>query len=67
MKASELRLKDISELNNELNSLLKAQFKLRMQMATKQLVNTAQINNTRKGIARIRTILTEKARKQSNG
>ncbi|WBF65529.1 MAG: 50S ribosomal protein L29 [Candidatus Kinetoplastibacterium crithidii] len=64
MKANELRLKEMSELHVELESLLKTQFKLRMQIATKQLVNTSQISKVRKSIARIRTILTEKARKK---
>ncbi|AGF48003.1 50S ribosomal protein L29 [Candidatus Kinetoplastidibacterium crithidiae] len=64
MKANELRLKEMSELHVELESLLKTQFKLRMQIATKQLVNTSQISKVRKSIARTRTILTEKTRKE---
>ncbi|MBW0454694.1 MAG: 50S ribosomal protein L29 [Candidatus Kinetoplastibacterium crithidii] len=64
MKANELRLKEMSELHVELESLLKTQFKLRMQIATKQLVNTSQISKVRKSIARIRTIITEKTRKE---
>ncbi|AGF50148.1 large subunit ribosomal protein L29 [Candidatus Kinetoplastibacterium blastocrithidii TCC012E] len=59
MKASELRLKNKTDLNVELESLLKAQFRLRMQVATKQLANTSQICKVRRDIARIRTILTE--------
>ena len=42
MKASELRSKDAAELGKELESLLKAQFGLRMQKATQQLANTSQ-------------------------
>jgi large subunit ribosomal protein L29 len=61
MKASELRGKSPEELREELNSLLKAQFSLRMQKATQQLSNTSQIRKTRRDIARVRTILTEKA------
>ena len=63
MKASELRSKDATELSKELESLLKAQFNLRMQRATQQLSNTSQIGKTRRDIARVRTIMTEKAGK----
>jgi len=61
MKASELRSKDAAELGKELESLLKAQFGLRMQKATQQLANTSQIRKVRRDIARVRTLLTEKA------
>jgi large subunit ribosomal protein L29 len=60
MKASELRAKSADELKQELQSLLKAQFSLRMQKATQQLSNTSQIHKTRRNIARVRTLLTEK-------
>jgi large subunit ribosomal protein L29 len=60
MKASELRGKPVDELKQELQSLLKAQFSLRMQKATQQLANTSQIGKTRRDIARVRTILAEK-------
>ncbi len=60
MKASELRGKSVAELKQELQSLLKAQFSLRMQKATQQLSNTSQIQKTRRDIARVRTLLTEK-------
>jgi len=63
MKASELRSKDASELSKELESLLKAQFNLRMQRATQQLSNTSQIGKVRRDIARVRTIMAEKAGK----
>lgn len=63
MKASELRSKDATELTTELESLLKAQFNLRMQRATQQLSNTSQIGKVRRDIARVRTILTENAGK----
>jgi large subunit ribosomal protein L29 len=61
MKASELRAKDAGQLNAELLELLKAQFSLRMQIATQQLSNTSQLGKVRKDIARVRTILREKA------
>ena len=62
MKASELRAKDRAQLDKELTDLLKAQFSLRMQKATQQLTNTSQIKRVRRDIARVRTVLAEKAR-----
>ena len=61
MKASELQAKDAGQLNAELLELLKAQFSLRMQLATQQLGNTSQISKVRKDIARVKTILRQKA------
>jgi large subunit ribosomal protein L29 len=61
MKASELRTKSDEELRKELLELLKAQFGLRMQLATQQLGNTSQIKKVRRDIARVRTLLKEKA------
>jgi large subunit ribosomal protein L29 len=63
MKASELRAKDGDELKKELTELLKAQFGLRMQHATQQLSNTSQMKKVRRDIARVRTVLKEKAAK----
>ena len=59
MKASELRAKDGAALDKELADLLKAQFSLRMQVATQQLTNTSQIKKTRRDIARARTVRHE--------
>lgn len=64
MKATDLRAKSADELNNELLELLKAQFSMRMQHATQQLSNTSQIGKVRRDIARVRTILREKAGQQ---
>jgi large subunit ribosomal protein L29 len=61
MKASELRAKSADELNKELLDLLKAQFSLRMQLATQQLNNTSQVGKVRRDIARVRTLLRQKA------
>jgi large subunit ribosomal protein L29 len=61
MKASELRAKDEAQLNKELLDLLKAQFSLRMQVATQQLTNNSQLKKTRRDIARVRTIIAQKA------
>ena len=61
MKTSELRARNGDELQKELNDLLRAQFGLRMQHATQQLSNTSQIKKVRRDIARVRTVLREKA------
>lgn len=61
MKASELRTKSVDDLKKELHDLLKAQFGLRMQIATQQSTKTDQLRKTRRAIARVRTLLTEKA------
>ena len=60
MKASELRAKSAEELNQEVISLTKAQFGLRMQKATQQLANNNTLGQTRRDIARAKTILAEK-------
>ena len=60
MKASELRGKDEAALTKELNELLKAQFSLRMQIATQQLNNTAQLKKVRRDIARVKTVMNQK-------
>ena len=62
MNAAELRAKSADELTQELNSLLRAQFNLRMQKATQQLTNTSQIRKVRRDIARVRTVLNQKAK-----
>ena len=64
MKAAELRAKSPNELQVELNSLLRAQFSLRMQKATQQLTNTSQLGKVRRDIARVRTLLSEKTKGQ---
>jgi large subunit ribosomal protein L29 len=61
MKASELRQKGDADLAKELLDLRKAQFSLRMQLATQQLNNTSQLGKVRKDIARVKTIQREKA------
>ena len=62
MKASELRGKNADDLTKELESLLRAQFGLRMQVATQQLANTSQLKKVRRDIARVRTIMKEKSK-----
>ncbi|WNO59888.1 50S ribosomal protein L29 [Rheinheimera sp. MMS21-TC3] len=61
MKASELKTKSVEELNAELLSLLREQFNLRMQLATGQQAQTHLIKQVRRSIARVKTILTQKA------
>ena len=60
MKATELRGKDQAALKQELSELLKAQFGLRMQLATQQLTNTAQLKKVRRDIARVKTVMNQK-------
>lgn len=60
MKATDLRQKSEDELKTELLGLRKEAFNLRFQGATGQLENTARVNQVRRDIARIKTILTEK-------
>lgn len=62
MKAVELRAKSVDELNNELIELRRAQFSLRMQLATQQLSKVDQVGKVRRDVARVRTVLAEKAR-----
>jgi large subunit ribosomal protein L29 len=61
MKASELKAKSVEELNAELLGLLREQFNMRMQAATGQLAQTHLLKQVRRNIARVKTILTEKA------
>ena len=56
-----LKAKSAAELNNELVAAKKELFNLRFQNATNQLDNTSRINEVRKNIARIQTIIAEKA------
>ncbi|HXW63571.1 MAG TPA: 50S ribosomal protein L29 [Burkholderiaceae bacterium] len=61
MEAKELRAKNDAALQTELRELLKAQFSARMQRATQQLQNHTQLRKLRRDIARVRTVMTEKA------
>lgn len=63
MKAQELREKTVEELNSELLAQLQEQFKLRMQASTGQLTQTHLVKQVRHNIARIKTLLAEKAGK----
>ena len=60
MKTAELRQKDVAGLQAEVKALQKAHFNLRMQKATQQLNNTNTLRQTRRAIARAKTILAQK-------
>jgi len=61
MKANELREKTVDELKQELQQQLQNQFKLRMQQATGQLTQTHLLKQARKDVARLKTVLRERA------
>ena len=60
MNAAELRQKDVAGVKDEIKALQKAHFGLRMQKATQQLGNTGTMSQTRRSIARAKTILAQK-------
>jgi large subunit ribosomal protein L29 len=60
MKASELKEKNVPDLEKELESLSRAQFSLRMQYGTQQLTNTSQMKQTKKDIARVKTVIRQR-------
>ena len=62
MNATDLRVKSVDELNAELIELRRAQFSLRMQLATQQLNKVDQLGKVRKDVARVKTVLAEKAK-----
>ena len=62
MKASDLRAKSADELQKELVELRRAQFGLRMQVATQSLTKNSEIERLRRDIARVHTLMTEKAK-----
>ncbi|WP_339108080.1 50S ribosomal protein L29 [Thioclava sp. GXIMD4216] len=61
MKAQELKAKTADELRDELVALKKEAFNLRFQAATNQLENTARMRAVRRDVARVKTVLTQKA------
>ncbi len=61
MKASELREKSVEELNQQLIELRKEQLSLRMSQATGQLGETHKVREGRRDVARVKTLLAEKA------
>ncbi len=65
MKAADVRHKTDDELKSELEQLAKEAFNLRFQRASGQLENNARVRQVRRDIARIKTIMGERARKAS--
>jgi large subunit ribosomal protein L29 len=61
MNADELRAKTPDELKDQLVALKKEAFNLRFQQATSQLENTARMRVVRRDVARVKTVLNEKA------
>lgn len=61
MKASDMREKSAEELDKQLLDLREEQFKLRMQKATGQLGQTHLLQDNQRAIARVKTVLQEKA------
>ena len=61
MKPEDIRAKSADELNDQLLQLKKEQFNLRFQRASGQLENTARVRAVRRDIARIKTVLGERA------
>ncbi|WP_412564204.1 50S ribosomal protein L29 [Thalassobius sp. MITS945101] len=61
MNANELRDKTPDQLREELSALKKEAFNLRFQQATGQLENTARMREVRRDVARVATVLNEKA------
>ena len=62
MKPKELRSKSVEELQKELIELRRAQFGLRMQLATQSLTKNSEIERVRRDIARVHTLLAEKSK-----
>ncbi len=65
MKAEELREKSVKELNEELLELRKEQFNLRMQKGVGQATRVHQFKLNRKNIARVKTVMNEKAKQEA--
>lgn len=61
MNAQELRNKTPDQLRDDLAQLKKEAFNLRFQQATGQLENTARVKTVRRDVARVITVLNEKA------
>ena len=61
MKAEDLRAKTVDELNDEIDSLAKEAFNLRFQKASGQLENTSRVRAVRRDMARVKTVLNQKA------
>ena len=65
MKTTDLRSKSADQLKEQLVQLKKEQFNLRFQQATGQLEKTARVKEVRRDIARVKTLLSEKAQAEA--
>ena len=61
MKASELKEKNVDELNKELEDLLRESFNLRMQLGSGQMAQNHLLKQNRRSVARVKTVLNQKA------
>ena len=61
MDVKELRDQEVTQLNEQLITLLKEHFELRMQKSTSQLTDLSKLGKTKKAIAQIKTIINEKS------
>lgn len=61
MKAKDYRAMDEQARQKEMTDMLREQFNLRMQKATGQLSNTANLTKVRRSIARLRTVMNQKS------
>ncbi len=66
MNAEDLRAKTVDELTDQLNDLAKEAFNLRFQKASGQLENTAQVRAVRRDMARVKTVLNQKAQEAAS-
>ncbi len=65
MNLKEMRAKSPEELNKELLALRRAQFSLRMQLATQQISKTSEVARLKREVAQVKTIMNEKTRAAS--
>ncbi len=65
MNLKEMRAKSPEELNKELLALRRAQFSLRMQLATQQISKTSEVARLKREVAQVKTIMSEKMRAAS--
>ena len=66
MKAEDLRAKTVDELNDEIDNLAKEAFNLRFQKASGQLENTSRVRAVRRDMARVKTVLNQKAQETAS-
>ncbi len=66
MKAADIRLKSIDELKENILELRKESFNLRFQKVSGQLENSIRVRQVRRDIARIKTILKQRAHEQNS-